>query len=39
VDDSELLDALHAAGIAVSRFVDLLDERRRNPRHPSHVRP
>jgi hypothetical protein len=31
VDDSELLDALHAAGIAVSRFVDLLDEQRRAP--------
>jgi hypothetical protein len=31
VDDCELLDALHTAGIAVSRFVDLLDERRRAP--------
>lgn len=31
VDDSALLDALHAAGIAVSCFVDLLHERRRNP--------
>ena len=29
VDDSELLDALHASGIAVIRFVELLDERRR----------
>ena len=29
VDDSELLDALHACGMAVARFVDLLEERRR----------
>jgi hypothetical protein len=31
VDDFALLDALHAAGVGVSRFVDLLDERRRAP--------
>jgi hypothetical protein len=36
VDDSELLDALHAAGIGVSHFVDLLHEKRSDPRHPSH---
>jgi hypothetical protein len=39
VDDFELLDALRAAGIAVSRFVDLLDERRRAPpTEPQNVR-
>ena|ERR1700722_9677882 len=27
--DADLLDALHAAGIAVPRFVDLLEDRRR----------
>jgi hypothetical protein len=29
VDDAELLDALHATGIPVSRFVDLLAMGRR----------
>lgn len=35
VADSELLDALHAAGLAVSRFVDLLEGRRRSSVQPN----